>query len=212
MKRTRIAGLLVVVTGALLAVAPSALAQSTTMYPASDSISASSTPITFGTGPLMNVTCTLSGGTFTVPSKGNPSGAVSGTYTTLPSFTACTKNLSGETVTIETKNIKGPWTMNAQYGVGNAQLLAPVEAIWVYTNGTLLALSTGNSLTGWWSNGFTSPFLQNTTTQLGGTVTLECQRSGSLCTGGASVKQTVNPVLESLTDLTHPASLPVVGP
>jgi hypothetical protein len=184
------------------------------MYPASDSISASSVPVTFGNGPLLNSTCTLNGGAFTVPTKGNPSGAVTATFTTLPSFTGCTKNIAGEEVKIETKKEKGPWTVTVQYGLGTVSINLPVEAIWAYTNGTLLGLSTGpNSLTGWWSNGFSSPFLLSTAMQYGGTVTFECQKKNFICSSpGAPVKQTINPVIESLTDTTHPSSLPVLGP
>jgi hypothetical protein len=150
-------------------------------------------------------TCTLNGGAFTIPSKGNPSGAVSANFTTLPTFTGCAKNSRGEEVKVETRSTKGPSTITAEWGPGQITINPPFEGIWLYTNGAPYAISLAeHNLTGWWANGFSSPILFNTALKWSGTVRAEY--------GGGQGNMTITPSLQSLTDLTHPSSIPVLGP
>ncbi len=192
-----------------------ALAQSTTMYPANDSVSLSSTPITIPIGSYVrgsqiytgSTTCTLNGGAFTVPASGK-SGPVIVNFTTRPTYTGCTEieHVNNKTKVPVTITTSGAWTLSAQYGTAAVVVAAPVLTINIAGEPALTAGS-GISFGGGWDNGFSSPVSVASAVQWGGTVTM------SLYEQGEKTKEVAFPLsLETMTDTTHPASLPVLGP
>jgi hypothetical protein len=208
-------GVLVAVV-AVGAFASAALAQSTTMYPKGDSVSLNSMPITvpIPSAPLKkivggNTTCTLNGGAFTVPTTGNSSGPEAVSFTTEPTFTGCTSIGTAKTpVTITTS---GTWTMSVQYGIPTAVVTIPSNGLTISLNGTpYLYVKPEHgpiSRSGGWDNGFSSPLSVSSALDYLGPVTLYVWEEGE------NTKEVKFPeTLQTMTDTTHPASLPVVGP
>jgi hypothetical protein len=156
---------------ALGAVATSALAQSTTIYPANATLTASSVPVTITT-PFGNTTCTLNGGKFVVPSSGNASGPVTVNFSTLPTYTECTK-IGTAAVSVTTS---GTWKLTTQYGTASASVTIPLEGIEIHvatnTGRTTLGDEGPLTFTGAWNNGFTSPINVSTAIQYGGSIRL----------------------------------------
>jgi hypothetical protein len=137
--------------------ASSALAQSTTMYPAKATLTASSAPVTINIPPWGNTTCTFNPGKWVVPNSGNPSGPLGIGYTTAPSYTECTP-LLGSAVTVTTSG----WTMAAQYGAASASVTIPVGGLTISMFGKAIEIVPNTEeplpvLVGGWNNGFTSP-------------------------------------------------------
>jgi hypothetical protein len=178
--------------------APAAFAQSTDLYPAGDTVTGSSSPMTLINGYGLKTTCTFNPGSFVLPTKGNPSGPETVNFTTRPTFTAC-----GGRVTVETS---GTWSISIQYGSGQAVVTIPVNGFAESAEG----LGGGNPAGEWkmnatWNNGFSSPvavsgslgFLPSSNTQ-----NVE----------GKAKEFTFGSALDTLSDLTHPASLPLLGP
>jgi hypothetical protein len=198
--RYLMSGALASLSLALLA-APAAFATAhTSMYPVGDSISASSVPVTIELGKGGTVTnCTLNGGVFTISTKGFSEGKFTNTYTTLPTYTGCT---NGVTVTTG-----GTWTMSTEYGEGKLGLKIPGEELGIVITSGSLKYTLLNAMTfplGNWNNGFTSPVSVASTLQYGGAIRMKTQ------IGEPTVTFTEG--LQTLTDVTHPSSLPVLGP
>lgn len=212
--------LLTAIIGALaLTMLPSAaLAQSTTMYPSGDSISLSSTPVTikiplffkgqtkiadFGT-----TTCTLHGGAFTV-GGGKKSGPVVVGFVTQPTYTGCTEisQLAGG---VETKvpvaiTSTGTWNLTVQYG--SASVVVHNANLSINVNNEPGLGPSQVTFSGGWDNGFSSPLSVSSAVEYGGTVTLHVWEQGE------NTKEVTFPqALLTMTDTTHPASLPVIGP
>jgi hypothetical protein len=186
-----------------LLTASSALAvPSSTLYPPGDSVSASSVPISLALGGIKD-TCTLTGGAFTIPAAShNPSGPVVLNYATRPTITEC----SGNTVlTVTTQNA---WKLNAQYGEASPTVTIPINGLVVtepfcgdvYNKAAVTIGGAG------WFNGFTSPVNVGSAIAYGGAATLTCLGNGT------ERQLTLGTALQTLTDTTHPGSLPLLGP
>jgi hypothetical protein len=205
MKRLRSRTLLVALVAVLAfgALATSALAQSTTMYPAGATLTASSVPVTITTG-VGNTTCTLNGGQFVVPSTGNPSGPLTINFTTRPTYTACTP-IGGKVPTVTTKET---WTLIAQYGNASANVKVPLEGIEISWNGQVIERTTlGDegplTFIGGWNNGFTSPVTVGTAIQYGGSIRLW---------NTISLKYRETPFSNALQSLSSSSSMARLGP
>jgi hypothetical protein len=192
---SRITAAFAVLTMSLL-LTGAAMAQSTHLYPASDTVSMGSAPATLG-GLLK---CTFHGGTIKLPATGS-SGAVTLSYTELPSFTACAE---GYTVTVS-----GPWTISAEYGTDSGKITIPANGFVAKTaKGEIIFQNTQGSTTmnATWNNGFSSPV------NVGSAMEVWGSPSFTLGGGNQLTPFAFGPALVSLTDVTHPASLPVLGP
>jgi hypothetical protein len=185
----------VAAASALFCFAPAAMAQSTDIYPASHTVSTSTTPITIGT-----YNCTLNLHSFTTPAKGNPTGPVTINFSTRPTIEAC----SG-TATVETS---GTWSMTVQYGAGGAVLNIPAGGFNLSCCSGLGGIS--NSAFEWkwtwsWNNGFTSPVSVSST--------LGLIPSTNKYYSHAELKEvTASNALSTLSDVTSPGSLLLLGP
>jgi hypothetical protein len=182
------------VVGAALLLAPAAFAQSTDLYPGGDTVATSLTSAQGGT--TMN--CPVNLGAFTLPAKGNPSGSVTGAFTTRPTF-ECKSPIKVETL--------GEWSISVQYGTGQATITIPAGGIkeWV---GSLQTLS--NTMNAWtwngvWNNGFSSPVSVPSSIDL-------LPTEDTFYSGGEKRTATLGTAFTTLTDTTHPASLPLLGP
>jgi hypothetical protein len=226
--RTMLRGTLAVLVAvaALGTAASAAFAQSTTMSPSGDSVSLSSAPVkivipTFFKSTTKErayrgtTTCTLNGGSFVIPSTGNKNGPVTVSYASRPSFTGCTEITEiaegKERKVPLTITTAGEWTLSAQYGTGHVTVTVPKEGLTINVNGEpafYVKREAGPvSFNGHWENGFPPPMSVSSTIEYGGAVTLYEWEEGELH------KEIDFPqVLETMTDTTHPASLPVVGP
>jgi hypothetical protein len=188
-------GVMAAVLATSLCLAPAALAQSTDLYPAGDSVSASASPVTIG-----GTTCTFNPGVFTTPTKGNPSGPLTGTFTTRPTYSGCTAEH-----TIETS---GTWTISEQYGSGAATITIPVGGFKMSSYGGLLTIintASAWTLTGVWNNGFSSPV------KVASSVDLYPSKN-TYYSEGAPHELTFGSTLGTLSDVTHPGDLLLLGP
>jgi hypothetical protein len=206
---------------ALGVVIPSAaLAQSTTMYPSGDSLSLSSIPITIPFGAFFrgttaysgSPTCTFNGGAFTVPATGNKTGPVSVNFSTRPTLTGCTEieNLNKKTKVPVEITTGGTWTLSAQYGTAGVVVTVPGLTISVEGSPAWETRPEYGavSLAGAWDNGFSAPVNVASAVDYGGPLKLYLSGGGE-----KNVKEFAFGLnLFSLTDTTHPASLPVLGP
>jgi hypothetical protein len=129
-----------VVLVAALAVAPSAFAQSSDLYPAGNVVSGGTLPI----GP-----CTLRFGTFTIPTKGS-SEAVKANFTTRPSIEKCSSGWTGET--------SGTWSISAQYGTGALTISIPPGGLKIELPHLVVKTNAGEEwkLAAVWHNGSTA--------------------------------------------------------
>jgi len=202
----------------IAAASPAAFAQSTTMYPAGDSVSLSSTPETIVIPTFQHgshfyggtTTCTFSGGAFTVPSTGNSSGPVTIKFTTRPAFTGCTEitNIGTKTKVPVAIVTEGEWTFSAQYGTAAVALATSGSGgITIDVAGEPAMARGGSLFAGGWDNGFASPVSVSSAMQYGATLTM-----GLIEQGEKKVEITFPQTLLTMTDTTHPASLPVLGP
>jgi hypothetical protein len=200
MNRLRGFGALLVVSAMALWAAPAAFAQSTDLYPAGDSVSSSSTPITL-TGPYtLPVTCTFNPGAFSLPAKGNPSGPVTTNFTTRPTFTACS-NLG----VVETS---GTWTVSGQYGDAAATITIPISGFKMTLPGAFAEnTSTSWTMTGVWNNGFSSPVGVASSIDF-----LQSKDSYFASGTGKAAEFTFGSAFSTLTDITHPGSPLLLGP
>jgi hypothetical protein len=197
MQSRRVVPVAIAVTAlALLIPGYASAAQSSTFYPAGDTISVSSSPVTV-TNPLKQTdTCMFNGGSFVVPAANHKaSGPLVAPFSTLPTITEC----AGPAKLIFTSQVvtsEEPWSISLQY-LGVPTINIPFGGI--TCDGTT---SGGTTLPGVvWSNGFTSPVSVSSAMGLGGTL----ERSGC---GNLTIGLNVH----SLTDVTHPSSLPLLGP
>jgi hypothetical protein len=184
------------VLGLALWLAPMAFAQSTDLYPAGDSVSASSFPVTMSSPTTGSMTCTFNLGAFTLPAKGNSSGPVTATFTTRPTFTACSPGWQIET--------SGTWTLNVQYGSAAATITIPASGFTVKQIGIVNAAGPWN-LTGVWNNGFSSPVSVASSYAL-------YQSKNTYFLEGKNQEFTFGSGFSTLTDTTHPGSLLLLGP
>lgn len=203
----------------LIALLPgtAAAAQSTTMYPGGDVVSLSSAPITIE-GPNFKPTgCTTTGGSFVVPSSRNPSGPVTATLKTLPTFN-CVEKMGVD---------KGVWQISVEYGTGVVTLKIPPEGLLFkapvakghecpaeecWFNQTLNGAA-GALVGGPWNNGFRSPVVVSSAANFGGS--LAVWHNKNPFEGGFEGSETLtfkSTGLITLTDTTHPESVPLVGP
>jgi hypothetical protein len=188
-------------TGAALAVlalalfaAGSAFAQSTDLYPASDVVSIGSAPMTVG-----YFTCTFHGGTVTLPAKGS-TGAVNLSYSERPSLTGCGTNVTA----VES----GTWSLSIEYGNAQGQITIPPEGLKIESSkGEYYFFSTSAiKLNVAWNNGFSSPVSVGSAMEVWGSPEMWSFVDGKYH------PTSFGPSLVSLTDTTHPASLPLLGP
>jgi hypothetical protein len=185
---------------ALCAAAAAFATNSSTVYPAGDSVSASSVPITITGAATEN--CTLNGGAFTIPAANhNSSGPVTMGYSTRPTYTSCSGSWSKLTIATS-----GSWTLAAQYGQVAATLTIPAGGLTLSNIGECPSGSNASTVafTGIWNNGFTTPKSVSSTMTYAGPVTI------TAC--GAKLPLTFEWALQTLTDTTHPSSLPLLGP
>ncbi len=221
-KCTRLAGHLRNVGGVVAAaaaasavVAPAAFA--TTMYPQGDSMSLSATPVTIPLGGFFRganfyegtTTCTLNGGAFTAPLT--KSGAVN--FTTIPTYTGCTEILKNKNTKVPvTITTAGTWSLTAQYGTAAVTVAIPRSGLTINVDGEPAWYGSSewntSSFTGGWNNGFTEPVNVGTAISYGGTVTFHLSGGGEKSTKEIPFSQS----LQTVTDTTHPASRPVLGP
>jgi hypothetical protein len=187
--------------------APAFAAYSSTVYPAGDSISASSVPVTVTGGPfgIYNDTCTLNGGTFTVGAH-NLGGPVTLNYSANPTYTSCTGN---RTITISTSG-GGAWKLAAQYGQAATTVTVPSGGLQIFDGVCTYTSGSNAAFTGSWNNGFTSPANVSSAITVGGAMGLTA--SGSGCAAGSTFTFTFGLGMQTLTDTTHPTSLPLLGP
>jgi hypothetical protein len=186
MRRLTYGGVVAAITAIALLAAPAAFAQSTFLYPAEDSFSTSATPVTFGEGGTYH--CTFNPGTFKVTGPAVAE-TVTAKFTTPPTITNCT-NSGGTEVSAE---VKGAWTLSFKYG--------SVATINIPTGGIRIFLYSNSAPWAWQAilnNGLTSPMSVPSTLEL-----LNTPVSGSLMVLGSG--------LSTLTDVTHPGSLLVMG-
>ncbi len=194
MKNTRRLSAALAVVGLALWLAPAALAQSSTLYPAGDTVSASSIPITMTFGTL-SPTCTFNPGTLSIPTKGNSSGAETATFTGTPTFTGCSIGFKVET--------SGTWTISTQYGTGAATITIPAGGF--IGNYGVQNIGESWTLVGVWNNGFTSPVNVSSSVDLYPT-------TDTYYSGGVEKKIAFGSAFSTLTDLTHPGSPLLLGP
>jgi hypothetical protein len=187
---------------ALLTASTASAAAHTSMYPVGDSISASSVPITIELSKAEVSKCTQNGGVFTISTKGFSEGKFTNSWTTPPTYTGCTA-IEGKAVSVATS---GTWTMSSEFGEGKLTVNVPGEGQGIvltvgsekYTLLDPMTFSLGN-----WNNGFTSPVSVGSTMQYGGRIKMK---------GNFERPVTFSEGLQTLTDVTHPSSLPVLGP
>ncbi|HEY9368606.1 hypothetical protein [Streptomyces sp.] len=144
-----------------------AQASSTTVSPAGHRFAATLTgKATFTAGSTV-MTCTVSASTATTganntipaaPGNHNADGPVSATINP-PTFSGCSTNIGGVSVTVTANSTNGPWSMSAQYGTPVAAgLTMPKGGVVIRTSGlascTITASPTGPSaVNGTWTNG-----------------------------------------------------------
>jgi hypothetical protein len=197
--RYLIGGILASLSLALLGAPVAFATPHTSMYPVGDSISASSVPVTIENSEKKVIdSCTLNGGVFTIPASGFKEGQFHVTFTTDPSFTSCTKPIT----------TSGAWAMTTEYPSGQLRLTVPADGLIISPGcGKECEYLTINAMTfplGNWNNGFTSPVSVGSTMQWGGGIRMKVSIGELTITFSES--------LFTLTDVTHPSSLPVLGP
>jgi hypothetical protein len=194
MKMIRPLGAIFGVLAVALCLAPAALAQSTDIYPAGDTVSASSSPVLIG-----KTNCTFNPGVFALPAKGNTSGPVTSTFTTRPTYTACDEGWKMET--------SGTWTISSQYGTAAVTINIPTGGFKETFAGVTLAQNSAGpwTLTGVWNNGFSSPVSVSSSIDL-------YPSKNTYYYEGAPREITFGSAFSTLSDTTHPGSLLLLGP
>lgn len=201
MKISKILSAAAVAASALLCLAPAAMAQSTDIYPFGHTVSTSTTPITIESqSPKGPWNCTLNLHSFTLPSKGNSTGPVTINFTTRPTVEACNSGATVET--------SGTWSMTVQYGAGGAVLNIPAGGFNLVCCSGLSGIY--NSAYEWkwtwtWNNGFTSP--ANVASSLG-----MIPSTNKYVLFGGTQEATVRNGFSTLSDVTQPGSLLLLGP
>lgn len=170
---------------ALAAVPAAAQAASTTVTPAGHAITVASSTIKFLTPGTGYLTCTVAGGSATIPAapaNHNGSGAVEVTMTTRPAFSGCTESpaLGGPPAPPVTS---GTWKIAFQGGAAStAALKIPTNGlrVWGEPAATCFADNISPaSFGGAWQNGTASP-LADSSFPLFGSTTIAWQASGCL--------------------------------
>ncbi len=149
---------LLLAAAATCAIAP-ASAQATTVYPAGGTFAFASSSIAFQTS-FGVTTCTMSGGSLTVPAApGNSAaGAVALPLSAPPTFSGCVGGL------IVSASASGTWTLSPTWGPPSTATLAiPARGLTLVFGGTGATAVTSAvvTLSGPWSNGLTSPFVDS---------------------------------------------------
>jgi hypothetical protein len=202
MKRIRKVSAALALLALTLLGAQSAFAQSSHLYPASDTVSMGSAPITISW--VLPLHCTFHGGSVVLPAKGTTSGPITMSYLERPSFTGCT--VEGTPVTVATSE---NWTLSAEYGAANGKItipaygfevLGPKGEVEMFNSQESISLNVG------WNNGFSSPVSVHSALEVYGSPQLFWAFDGKY--HATSFGST----LLTLTDVTHPASMPVLGP
>jgi hypothetical protein len=177
--------------------APSALAQSSDLYPAGDLVSASATPMAVEGGGF-NLVCTFNPGSFSIPGKGNPTGPVAVNFTTRPTFTACSFGMVIETT--------GTWTLSTQYGSATATIGIPTEGFTERLPGQQKYIFNSEpwKLTAVWNNGFSAPVAVSSS--------LFMLPSTNTYYNSGAKPLTFGTALTTLSDLTKPGSPLLLGP
>lgn len=199
------------VGAAATAHAGAAQAGSTTVSPAGHAFAAQLTGKGTFTAGSTTMTCTVSasvpttGANNTVPAapaNHHAAGPVSATINP-PTFSGCTTNISGVSVTVTSNSTNGPWSLSAQHGTPVAAgLTMPKGGVVLRTSGfascTITASPTGpTAVNGTWTNGAPST-LAISQAPVPATVT-----GGFLCpTGNQSATFTAT---YQITDRTDPA-------
>jgi hypothetical protein len=202
MRKLRRVGAALALLALTLLGAQSAFAQSSHLYPASDTVSMGSAPMTIGWA--LPIQCTFHGGSVVLPAKGTTSGPITMSYLERPSFTGCT--LEGIAVTVTTSE---NWTLSAEYGAADGKItipayglkvLGPKGEVEIFNPSASVSLNVG------WNNGFSSPVSVHSALEVYGSPSMFWAFDGKYHA------TSFGPTLLSLTDVTHPASMPVLGP
>ena len=198
----------IVAAGALSAGTGSAVAASTTVSPAGNTISLAASPVKTGLYQAMGVeSCTISGGAAQIPAapaNTNPTGPVTINLTTRPTFSNCSVYGGAAPITVTTS---GTWSLKFQNGA------TKVATLTIPANGLRANFSSGAGcsaynysaivLNGTWTNGSSTPFTASTLAGGFSYQTANCSGTGWTTTFAAPSWTTSN--------LTNPTAPILIG-